>query len=155
MILRKLREFLDNNNIKFVVISHSQAFRAQEVAASAHIPGKELAKTVVGKINGKMTMVVLPASYRIDFSLLKKVTGATNVELASEEEFKDLFPECDVGAMPPFGNLFGMEVLAAEALAEDEEIAFNAGTHKELVKMAYKDFEKLVRPKVMKFSAVE
>ncbi|MCZ6775176.1 MAG: YbaK/EbsC family protein [Ignavibacteria bacterium] len=155
MILRKLREFLDSNNIKFVVISHSQAFRAQEVAASAHIPGKELAKTVMAKIDGKMTMVVLPASYKIDFSLFKEVTGATNVELASEEEFKDLFPECDVGAMPPFGNLFGMEVLAAEALAEDDEIAFNAGTHKELVKMAYKDFEKLVRPKVMKFSAVE
>ena len=133
MILRKLREFLDSNNIKFVVISHSQAFRAQEVAASAHIPGKELAKTVIAKIDGKMTMVVLPASYRIDFSLFMEVSGATNVELASEEEFKDLFPECDVGAMPPFGNLFGMEVLAAEALAEDDEIAFNAGTHNELV----------------------
>jgi Ala-tRNA(Pro) deacylase len=152
MILRKLREFLDSNNIKFVVISHSQAFRAQEVAASAHIPGKELAKTVIAKINGKMTMVVLPASYRIDFGLLKEVTGSANVELASEDEFKDLFPECEVGAMPPFGNLFEMEVLAAESLAEDEEIAFNAGTHKELVKMAYKDFEKLVQPKVMEFS---
>ena len=154
MILRKLREFLDSNHIKFVVISHSQAFRAQEVAASAHIPGKELAKTVIAKIDGKMTMVVLPASYKIDFGLLKEVTGAANVELASEDNFKDLFPECEVGAMPPFGNLFGMEVLAAESLAEDEEIAFNAGTHKELVKMAYKDFEKLVRPKVLRFSAV-
>jgi len=154
MILRKLREFLDSNHIKFVVISHSQAFRAQEVAASAHIPGKELAKTVIAKIDGKMTMVVLPASHKIDFGLLKEVTGAANVELASEDKFKDLFPECEVGAMPPFGNLFGMEVLAAESLAEDEEIAFNAGTHKELVKMAYKDFEKLVRPKVLRFSAV-
>jgi len=93
MPLKKLKEFLDGHNIKYVTISHSQAFTAQETAATAHIPGKELAKTVMVKIDGKMAMAVLPASYKIDFNLLKEATGAKRVELASEQEFKDLFPE--------------------------------------------------------------
>lgn len=152
MPVRRLKEFLDSHNIKYVIISHSRAFTAQETATSAHIPGKELAKTVMVKIDGKMAMAVLPASFKIDFDLLKKSTGSDNVEIASEKEFKDLFPECEVGAMPPFGNLYGMEVYVAKSLTEDEEIAFNAGSHRELVRMAYKDFERLVKPKVMKFS---
>lgn len=152
MPVKRLKDFLDTNNIKYVIISHSRAFTAQETATSAHIPGKELAKTVMVKINGKMAMAVLPASYKVDFDLLKRATGLSMVEIASEKEFKDLFPECEVGAMPPFGNLYGMEVFVAESLAEDEEIAFNAGSHRELVKMAYKDFERLVKPKVMEFS---
>lgn len=153
MPLRKLKEFLDSHNIKFVTISHSQAFTAQQIAAIAHIPGKELAKTVMVKIDGKMAMAVLPASYKVDFGLLKKAAGAKRVELASEQEFKDMFPDCEVGAMPPFGNLYGMEVYVAESLAEDEEIAFNAGSHTELVKVSYKDFETHVKPKVVKFSS--
>lgn len=152
MPVKRLKEFLDTHNIKYVIISHSRAFTAQETATSAHIPGKELAKTVMVKVNGKMAMAVLPASYKVDFDLLKKVPGASKAEIASEKEFKDLFPGCEIGAMPPFGNLYGMEVFVAESLAEDEEIAFNAGSHRELIKMAYKDFEKLVKPKVMKFS---
>lgn len=152
MPVKRLKEFLDSHNIKYVTISHSRAFTAQETATSAHIPGKELAKAVVVKINGKMAMAVLPASYKVDFDLLKKVTGASKVEIAGEKEFKDLFPDCEAGAMPPFGNLYGMEVFVAQSLTEDEKIAFNAGSHRELVKMAYKDFERLVNPKVMKFS---
>jgi Ala-tRNA(Pro) deacylase len=153
MPLKKLKDFLDGHNIKYVTISHSQAFTAQETAATAHIPGKELAKTVMVKIDGKMAMAVLPASYKIDFNLLKEATGAKRVELASEQEFKDLFPECEIGAMPPFGNLYGMEVFATESLAENQDIAFNSGSHTELIKMSYKDFETHVKPTVMKFSS--
>jgi Ala-tRNA(Pro) deacylase len=104
------------------------------------------------KLDGKMAMAVLPASYKVDFDLLKSASGASKVELASEAEFKDAFPECEVGAMPPFGNLYGMEVFVAESLAEDEEIAFNAGTHTELIKLKYEDFENLVKPRKLKFS---
>lgn len=152
MPVKKLKDFLDSQGIKYVTISHSQAYTAQEIASSAHIPGKELAKTVMIKIDDKMAMAVLPASYKVDFDLLKKTIGASKVELASEKEFQDIFPECDVGAMPPFGNLYGMEVFAAESLSEDKEITFNAGSHTELIRLAYKDFEKLVKPKVVKFS---
>jgi Ala-tRNA(Pro) deacylase len=153
MPVKKLEEFLDNANIKYVTIAHSRAYTAQEVAASAHIPGREMAKTVMVKIDGRMAMAVLPASYKVDFDLLREAAGASRVELASEQEFKDLFPECEMGAMPPFGNLYGMEVYVADTLAKDEEIAFNAGTHTELIKMSYRDFESLVGPKVMRFSS--
>lgn len=153
MPVRKLREFLDSHNINYHTISHSETYTSQEIAASAHIPGKELAKTVMVKIDGKMAMAVLPASYRVDFDLLKEAAGASRAELASEREFKDLFPGCDIGAMPPFGNLYGVEVFVAESLAEDEEIAFNAGSHTELIRLSYKDFEGLVHPRVLKFSS--
>jgi Ala-tRNA(Pro) deacylase len=155
MPVQKLKEFLDKNNIRYVVIKHSAAFTAQEIAASAHIPGKELAKTVMVKIDGKMAMAVLPASYRVDMERLKRVTGANSVELASEQEFKDMFPACELGGMPPFGSLYGMDVFVAESLAEDEEIAFNAGSHTELVRLAYSDFERLVQPKVGRLSTAE
>ena len=112
-----------------------------------------MAKTVIIKIDGKMAMAVLPASYRVDFDLLKKVTGAIKIELVSEQEFRDRFPGCEIGAMPPFGNLYDMEVFVAESLAEDEEIAFNAGSHTELIRMEYRDFERLVQPKVIKISS--
>ena len=153
MPVKTLKKFLDENKVKYVVISHSPAYTAQDIAASAHIPGKELAKTVMVKIDGKMSMAVLPASYKVDFKLLKKATGASDVVLASEPEFKDMFPECELGAMPPFGNLYGMDVFVAESLAEDEEIAFNAGSHTELVRLAYRDCERLVKPAVLRFSS--
>ena len=152
MPVKRLKEFLNSHKIKYITISHSRAFTAQETATSAHIPGKELAKTVMVKIDDKMAMAVLPASHKVDFDLLKKVAGSNKVELASEKEFKNRFSECDVGAMPPFGNIYGMEVFVAKSLAEDEEIAFNAGSHWELVRMTYKDFERLVKPKVAEFS---
>ncbi len=149
---KKLKEFLDNNNIKYVTIKHSVAFTAQEIAASAHIKGKKLAKSVLVKINGKMVMVVLPGSYKVNFEQLRAAFENENVRLANEQEFMDKFPECEVGAMPPFGNLYGLEVYVDQSLAEDEEIAFNAGTHTELIQMSYPDFERLVQPKKMKFS---
>ncbi|MCR4440503.1 MAG: YbaK/EbsC family protein [bacterium] len=152
MPVRTLKEFLDRNKVKYTTINHSTAYTAQEIAAAAHVPGKELAKTVVVKIDGKMALAVLPASRRIDFARLQQLAGAKKVELASEQEFKELFPECEVGAMPPFGNLYGIEVYAAQELAEDEQIAFNAGSHTQLIKLAYKDFERLVQPKIGQFA---
>jgi Ala-tRNA(Pro) deacylase len=135
-----------------VTVSHSPAFTAQQIAASAHIPGKELAKTVIVKLDGKMAMAVLPASEQIDFDRLKEATGADSVELAGENEFKGLFPNCEVGAMPPFGNLYDMDVLVESHLKDDEEIAFNAGSHTELVRLPYQDYEQLVHPRVAEFS---
>lgn len=149
---KKLKEFLDQNNVKYVTIRHSLAYTSQEIAASAHIKGKNLAKTVLIKINGKMAMLVLPATHKVDFELLKNALGNENVRLANEQEFLDKFPECEVGAMPPFGNLYNMEVYVDESLSEDKEIAFNAGTHVELIQMSYEDFERLVKPMKMKFS---
>ncbi len=153
MPVQKLKELLDSQKVKYVTISHSPAYTASEIAASAHIPGKELAKTVMVRIGGKMAMAVLPASYRVDFDLLQEATGAQDVVLASEREFTDKFPGCEPGAMPPFGNLYGMDVFVADTLAEDEEIAFNAGSFTELMKLSYKDFERLVKPKVLRFTA--
>lgn len=152
MILKKLMEFLDQSKVKYVVITHSPAFTAQDVAASAHIPGKDIAKSVMVKIDGKVAMAVVPASSMVDFRLLKKAVGAAKIELASEAEFKGLFPDCEVGAMPPFDNLYSMDVFVCKTLTEDQEIAFNAGTHRELVKMSYIDFENLVKPKMFTFS---
>ena len=152
MPIKKLKDFLDTNNIQYITISHSQAYSAQKVAASAHISGWDVAKTVIIKINGVTAMAVLPASTRIDLKLLKELTGFDQIELATEEEFESLFPGCETGAMPPFGNLFNMDVYVARSLTFDNEIAFNAGTHTELIKMAYKDFEQLVKPKVIEFS---
>lgn len=146
----KLQEYLDQNHVKYVSIKHSPAFTAQEIAGSAHIPGKELAKTVVVKLDGAMALVVLPAPERIRMQHLEAVTGASRAELATEREFKGRFPDCEVGAMPPFGNLYEMDTWVKDTLAEDEEIAFNAGTHTELIRMAYADFEKLVHPRTLR-----
>ncbi|MDR3625820.1 MAG: YbaK/EbsC family protein [Ignavibacteriaceae bacterium] len=152
MPLRRLKDYLDSNKIKYVTITHSSAFTAQEIAALAHIPGKYLAKTVLIKIDGKMAMAVLPASDKVDFDLLKGAIGNENIRLAYEHEFMDKFPDCEVGAMPPFGNLYGMDVYVAKSLTEDEKIAFNACSHSELMQMMYKDFERLANPKILDFS---
>ena len=141
-----LKDFLDKENIKYVTISHSPAFTAQEVAESAHIPGKELAKTVVVKIDGEMAMAVTPASRFVPLDQLREATGANEVSLAEEDDFVDSFPDCEVGAMPPFGNLYGMKVFVSQALREDEQIAFNAGSHSELIRLPYTEFERLVEP---------
>jgi Ala-tRNA(Pro) deacylase len=152
MPVHKVKSFVDSNQVKYVTISHSPAYTAQDVAASAHIPGRELAKTVMVKLDGNMGMAVLPASCQIDLERLQDVTGAAEVELAAEDEFGSLFPNCDVGAMPPFGNLYKMEVFADEQLADDDEIAFCAGSHAELVQLAWDDFDRLVEPQIASFA---
>lgn len=148
MLATKLQQFLDDNNVPYVSIPHYAAYTAQEIAAAAHVPGRELAKTVMVKLDGKMAMVVLPATRKLDLDRLRQVSRASSAELASEREFKQQFPDCEPGAMPPFGNLYDMEVYADSALAEDETIAFNAGSHEELTRLAYDDFVRLVQPVV-------
>ena len=154
MPVKKLKEFLDSNNVKYMVCIHSTAYTAQEIAATAHIPGKDLAKTVMVKMDGKMAMAVLTASHRVNLDLLKKLGKAKTAELATEEEFNIYFPDCEVGAMPPFGNLYDMEVYTDEILSEDKEIAFNAGSHRELIKLSFEDFKKIAKPKMGKFAMI-
>jgi len=150
MSCAKLQEYLDRNQAKYLSVKHSPAFTAQEVAAAAHVPGQEMAKTVVVKLDGTMAMVVVPAPEMVRMAHLKAETGAEKVELASEQEFKARFPDCEVGAMPPFGNLYDMDTFVEEKLAENPEIAFNAGSHTELIRMPYGEFERLVRPKLLR-----
>lgn len=152
MPVKKLKEFLDKEKIKYVSIIHSPAYTAQEVAASAHITGKELAKTVIVQLDGETAMAVLPANRKIVLQDLREVTGADQAKFVAEDEFKKQFPDCETGAMPPFGNLYGMEVYVAASLTQNEEIVFNAGSHIEVIKLAYKDFERLVRPRVVSFT---
>lgn len=152
MPARKLKEFLDSRHVKYLSITHSRAYTAQEIAASAHIPGKEVAKTVMVMIDGKLAMAVLPASHQIDFDHLKVVARAKEAHLAHEDQFKDCFPDCEVGAMPPFGSLYDVPVYVAQSLAEDDQIVFNACSHTELIRMKYADFERLAKPVVGHFS---
>ena len=149
MLASTLTHYLEEHHVPYRTIPHARTYTAQETAASAHVSGRELAKTVIVKLDGRLLMVVLPAHYHIDLHALCRVTGAYHAELADEQEFKDRFPSCEVGAMPPFGNLFDMEVLVARSLSEDEEIAFNAGSHTELIRMRFADFENLVHPTIL------
>jgi Ala-tRNA(Pro) deacylase len=152
MPVKQLREFLDKNHVKYVVISHSPAYTAQEIAASAHIPGHELAKTVIVKIDGELAMAVLPASSHVNLDLLGESIGVDHIELADEFEFRDRFGDCELGAMPPFGNLYGMDVYVADELTVDDRIAFNAGSHTELIQLSFEDFDRLAQPKIVRFA---
>lgn len=151
MAANKLKAFLDSRGIRYVSIKHSMAFTAAEVAESAHVKGRDFAKTVIVKIDGLMAMVVLPSTRRLVLHDLREMLANDEVRLASEAEFRGAFPDCELGAMPPFGNLYGMAVYVAAALAEEPEIAFNAGTHTEVIKLSYEDFEAVVKPIVLDF----
>lgn len=153
MALARLTEYLDERHVKYVVISHSPAYTAQGIAGLAHIPGKELAKTVIVKLDGDLAMAVLPAKYHVDLASLKKAANAKSAALATEDEFKYRFLECETGAMPPFGNFYGLAVFADVSLEDDKEIAFNAGTHRELIRMAWADYKKLADPTMARFAA--
>ena len=153
MALASLMDYLDRENVKYVVISHSPAYTAQGIAGLAHIPGQELAKTVIVKLDGRLAMAVLPAKYNVDLLHLKERAGARAAALATEDDFQGVFPGCETGAMPPFGNLFGLSVYADVNLERDREIAFNAGTHRELIRVSWEDFKRLVNPKVIRFAA--
>jgi len=152
MPVQKLKQFLDDERVKYACISHSPAYTASEIAQSTHIPGRELAKVVVVTLDGRMAMAVLPANRKVDLNLLREAASADEARLATEEEFRLRFPDCETGAMPPFGNLYGMEVFVSEQLAEDDHIAFNAGSHTEVMRLAYPDFARLVKPKVARFT---
>ena len=148
MPAKRLKEYLDREGVKYSSQPHATAYTAQEVAASAHVPGKQFAKTVIVNLDGKLAMVVLPANRKVILQDLRDITGTDRVTVASEDEFKQRFPDCEPGAMPPFGNLYDMDVFVAAELTEDDEIAFNAGTHTEIIRMAYGDFNRLVHPRV-------
>jgi Ala-tRNA(Pro) deacylase len=148
-----LTEYLDSHKVLYTVITHSPAYTAQGIAGLTHISGKELAKTVIVKLDEKLVMAVLPANYHVDLAAFKRGSKAKTVALASEEDFKNRFTECETGAMPPFGNLYGVPVFADENLAKDKEIAFNAGTHRELIRMSWEDFNRLAEPMILRFAA--
>lgn len=152
MPVQRLKQYLEDHHVKFVTIRHSPAFTAQEIAASAHVPGKELAKTVMVKLDGQMAMAVLAAPDKLSADRLRQATGAHEVQLASEDDFAAMFPNCEVGAMPPFGNLWELAVFVDERLREDDQIAFNAGSHTELVQLSFADFERLVKPTISRLS---
>ena len=155
MPVKKLREFLDSQNIKYITIDHSPAYTAREVASSALVPRREFAKTVIVKLDGRNAMAVVPASRHVDLGKLAAVAGAQEAVLASEEEFQALFPGCEVGAMPPFGNLYEMEVFVDEILHDDDDIVFNAGSHIQVIRMSYDDYQALVKPTVGSFAIKE
>lgn len=151
--VKQLKEFLDNNNVKYVSVTHSTAYTAQEIAALTHTKGRDLAKTVIVKLDDRLAMAVLPASFHIDLERLKEGAGARNAALAGEGDFRSRFPGCETGAMPPFGNLFEMPVFVDESLVKEPEIAFSAGSHNEVIRLSYADFNRLVQPKVIRFVA--
>ncbi|MCK5710703.1 MAG: YbaK/EbsC family protein [Deltaproteobacteria bacterium] len=151
-VLKRLKEYLDENNIRYVSIDHSPAYTGQELAEAVHISGKEIAKTVILKAGGSYMMAVLPASRKINLDYLEEQITAKGLRLAEEDEIENLFPDCEVGAMPPFGHFYDMPVYAASALSEDEEIVFNAGTHTDAIRMSYNDYIRLVDPNIVNFS---
>jgi len=152
MPCEKLIEYLVENAVDYQLVEHAQAFTAQEIADKAHVSGRCFAKSVMVWLDGKLAMAVLPASEKVSLVLLEEVAGAREARLATEREFRARFPDCELGAMPPFGNLYGLEVHVAGSLTEAREIAFNAGLHTELIIMKYADFERLVQPRVAQFS---
>lgn len=152
-VATKLKEYLDSNQVKYEVLTHEIAFTAQDTAAAAHVSGKELAKSVVVSADDHFVLAILPANLKIDLGRLKNVLKAGAVRLAHESEFNSLFPGCDRGAMPPFGNLYGIDIYVDESLARDEEIVFNACTHVDAIRMKYKDFARLAEPKIVAFAS--
>ena len=151
-ILKKLKDYLEKNQVRYEEGVHEPVYTSQEIAATMHVPGKEWAKVVMAKADGKMTMLVLPASYRIHTKKLKKVLNCKRLGISKEKDFEELFPDCEVGAMPPFGNLYNLEVWVDQVLTEDKFIVFQAGSHVETLKIKYSDYARLVNPKVGDFS---
>lgn len=147
-ISKKIKDYLEKENIQYEMADHPLAYTATEIAGSKHIPGKQMVKTVIVKANGNFLMCVLPAIHLVDFEKLKSVAGTNKLKLAEEEEIAKLFPEYEVGAEPPFGHLYGLKVYADKILEEDEEIVFSAGTHTAVVKIKYSDFIRVVKPVV-------
>ncbi len=154
MLLTKIADYLDSNHVRYIVITHSPAYTAQGIAALAHIPGKQMAKTVILRVKEKFMMAVLPASQHVDLRALRTVLGTTDLHIAHESDFEALFPGCELGAMPPFGNLFDLPVYCETSLRDDRQIAFNAGSHRELIQMDFDDYLQLVKPRIAAFGAM-
>jgi Ala-tRNA(Pro) deacylase len=148
---KMLKNYLKVAGVDFEIVVHPEVYTAQEMAAAMHVPGAQFAKVVMVRFDDDLVTLVMPAEYHIDFELLREVSGVKKVELAKEEDFAGSFPDCDLGAMPPFGNLYGIPVWVDEHMAGQETIVFNACTHYEALKMSFSDYEKLVNPKVASF----
>ncbi len=153
-IPKKITEFLDSHQILYQHCTHSPAYTAQGLAHVQHVSGKELAKVVMVVADGKMIMTVLPGSHRIELEPLAKLLRCENIRLATEEEFKDLFPDCELGAMPPFGNLYDIPVWVDQTLETHSAMTFNAGTHVETIQLSFVDFKRLVAPSMGTFSTL-
>lgn len=149
MLARQVKKYLDSNKVDYSVINHSPAYTASQTAQAAHISGKQMAKVVIAKVDGNYCMFAIPAHTQLDFDTVQKKTKAKNVELAHEYEFNQKFSDCDVGAMPPFGDLYGMEVYLADSLKNQDWLVFNGGNHSELIRMNCNDFLKLAHPKFL------
>ncbi|MCY7354519.1 MAG: YbaK/EbsC family protein [Lysobacter sp.] len=149
MFSPRLHHFLDERHAPYSTLTHDRTITAQQTANAAHIGNRNFAKTVMLKVDGKLAMMVMPAAYRIDLLRLSRALGGSEVELALEDDFKDAFPDCELGAMPPFGNLYGMPVYVDSRMTGQAEIAFNAGSHTDLVRMPYDEFERLAQPKLL------
>lgn len=147
-----LRSFLKEQHIQYRSLYHPSAYTAQQLAHVEHIKGQRIAKSVVLKAGDEFVLAVMPAAYKIDFGLMKKVVGKEELRLATETEIKQLFPDCEIGAIPPFGNIYRLKVFVDESLRANDEIIFSAGTHREAVQMRYDDFEKSVQPTVARFA---
>lgn len=148
----QLESYLRDNHVPFQGQSHAVAFTAQEIAASEHIPGKMLVKVVMAVADGKLVMLALPAHYRVDVAGAATVLGARDIRLAREDEFATTFADCELGAMPPFGNLYGVPVFVDRSLSKQDTIVFQAGTHTHTMSLKYADFERLVKPTVAEFA---
>lgn len=144
---RQLIECLDDNKVRYEVLQHPEAVSAQRIAQAEHVKGRHHAKVVIVKAGDAHLMMVLPADHHIDLEKVEKAV-AKPVSLGKEQEFKSLFPDCAIGAMPPFGNLYGLPTYVDGDLAEQDYIVFEAGTHTDAIKMSYRDYEKIVKPKV-------
>jgi Ala-tRNA(Pro) deacylase len=151
MMSARLKSYLDERKIRYTLMTHSPAYTAQSAAATLHVPGQELAKTVVIRAGNDYVLAVLPASYHVDVKKLAEVM-AKKAEIATEAEFISLFPDCELGAMPPLGELYSLPVYVDELLTADQEIVFNAGTHRDAIRMSYADFESLSKPTVASFA---
>ena len=151
-IAQRLKSFLDESHVPYETIQHVVDFTAQETAAATHTPGREFAKTVLLEVDGKPALGVLPAHHKVDTEKLRDALGAGDVRLADEAAMGPLCPDCDAGAIPPFGNLYDLPVFLSAAMIEDYEITFNAGTHRTALRMRLDDYKKLVHPKVLEFS---
>ena len=150
-VLKRLQRHLDSHKIPYEVVNHSAAYTARGAAEALHVPGDMFAKVVIVKANQRFVMAVVPSTWRVDFKRLEEVLDTRHVRLATESEFADLFPDCEVGTMPPFGNLYNMHVYVDQLLTRDEHIFFDAGTHTGAMKLRYRDFAELVHPTVAQF----
>lgn len=151
MPAQQLKQFLNQNEINYLIIQHSPAFTAQGIAEAAHVSGRYFAKTVMVSLDGRLALAAIPAVRQVDLPRLARAVGAKQAVLASESQFQDRFPGCELGAMPPFGNLFDMETYVSRDLSQAQEIAFNAGLQSEVMLLAWRDYLQLVKPKVLDF----